>query len=121
MSGNLLGTYEYDADGKFVGQTDPEAIYTYYTDTGRMHTKELLVADDKGTPETTDDDPIGTIFTYSNDALVHLDGGTYGYLTLQDNPDGTYKTANSGADYVLQSIENFSGTLLPTIGIMIKL
>jgi len=89
----LQVTYEYNALGILVGQTDSEAVYTYYTDTGRMHTKELLVADDNGTPaDPSDDIPAGTTFTYSNDSFVHLDGGTYGYLTRQDNPDGTYRT-----------------------------
>ena len=90
---NLLVTYEYNAAGELIQMTDLEAIYTYYTDTGRMHTKELLVTNDNGTPgDPSDDIPAGTKYTYSNDSLVHLDGGTYGYLTRQDNPDGSYKT-----------------------------
>ena len=39
----------------------------------------------------------------------------------EKNPDGTYKTINNGTQYVLKSVENYSGTVLPTIGIMIKL
>ncbi len=43
------------------------------------------------------------------------------FVIREKNEDGTYKTTNNGQDYVLQSIPNMSGTVLPTIGIMIKL
>lgn len=43
------------------------------------------------------------------------------YIVREKNPDGTFKTVNNGTEYVLTPIENVSGTLLPTIGIMIKL
>ena len=33
----------------------------------------------------------------------------------------TFETANGGTDYVLSRIENMSGTVLPTVGIMIKI
>jgi len=36
------------------------------------------------------------------------------------NPDGTFQTTTNGQDYVLESIPNASGTVLPTIGIMVK-
>jgi outer membrane receptor for ferrienterochelin and colicin len=42
------------------------------------------------------------------------------YIVREQNEDGTYKTVNNGQDYVLQSIPNSSGTVLPTIGIMVK-
>ncbi len=42
------------------------------------------------------------------------------YIIREKNADGTYKTTNNGTEYVLQSILNESGTVLPTIGIMIK-
>ncbi len=37
------------------------------------------------------------------------------------NTDGSYQTTNNGQDYVLETFENTSGTVLPTIGIMVKL
>ncbi|PLX11632.1 MAG: hypothetical protein C0598_07700 [Marinilabiliales bacterium] len=43
------------------------------------------------------------------------------YIIREKNPDGSFKTTNNGQDYVLKSVENFSGTVLPTLGIMIKL
>lgn len=42
------------------------------------------------------------------------------YIIREQNPDGSYKTTNNGNDYVLESIQNESGTILPTLGIMIK-
>jgi len=42
------------------------------------------------------------------------------YIVREKNPDGTFKTANNDTEYVLSSILNESGTLLPTVGIMIK-
>jgi hypothetical protein len=36
------------------------------------------------------------------------------------NDNGTYKTIDGGTKYVLNSIENVSGTVLPTLGIMIE-
>ncbi len=38
----------------------------------------------------------------------------------QKNDDGSYKTTNNGTEYVLKSVPNESGTVLPTIGIMVK-
>lgn len=43
------------------------------------------------------------------------------FVVREKNPDGTFVTTNGGTQYVLQSIANTSGTLLPTVGIMIKL
>ena len=43
------------------------------------------------------------------------------YIIRAQNPDGTYQTTNNGQDYVLESIPNQSGTVLPTLGIIIKL
>ncbi len=37
------------------------------------------------------------------------------------NPDGTFQTTNNGTSYVLENVANTSGTVLPTIGIMVKL
>jgi len=37
------------------------------------------------------------------------------------NPDGTFETQDNGTRYVLKSVKNPSGTVLPTIGIMIKI
>ena len=42
------------------------------------------------------------------------------YIVREKNADGTYKTINNGSEYVLKAIPNQSGTVLPTIGIMIK-
>jgi hypothetical protein len=42
------------------------------------------------------------------------------YIVREQNEDGSYKTINNGEDYVLQTIPNTSGTVLPTIGIMVK-
>lgn len=42
------------------------------------------------------------------------------FVIREKNPDGTYKTINGGQQYVLKTIPNFSGTVLPTIGIRIK-
>lgn len=42
-------------------------------------------------------------------------------IVREKNPDGSFKTTNNGKDYVLKSIPNESGTVLPTLGIMIKL
>lgn len=41
------------------------------------------------------------------------------YIIREKAPDGKYLTTNNGTDYVLQSIENISGTVLPTVGIII--
>jgi hypothetical protein len=43
------------------------------------------------------------------------------YIVREKNPDGTYETINNGKDYVLKSVANTSGTVLPTLGIMVKL
>jgi len=42
------------------------------------------------------------------------------YIIREKNADGSFKTVNNGQDYVLESIENTSGTVLPTIGVMVK-
>ena len=43
------------------------------------------------------------------------------YIIRAQNPDGSYQTTNNGKDYVLESIPNESGTVLPTLGIIIKI
>lgn len=42
------------------------------------------------------------------------------YVIREKNTDGSYKTINNGTDYVLNAVANQSGTLLPTIGVMVK-
>jgi len=42
------------------------------------------------------------------------------YIIREKNADGSFKTTNNGKDYVLKSVPNESGTVLPTIGIMVK-
>ncbi len=42
------------------------------------------------------------------------------YIVREKNTDGTYKTINNGTEFILKSIPNRSGTILPSIGIMIK-
>ncbi len=43
------------------------------------------------------------------------------FIIREKNPDGSYVTTNGGTEYVLNAVENQSGTLLPTLGLMIKL
>jgi len=43
------------------------------------------------------------------------------FIIREKNEDGTYMTTDNGSRYVLTPIENVSGTLLPSVGIMIKL
>lgn len=42
------------------------------------------------------------------------------YIVRALNEDGSYQTTNNGQDYVLESISNTSGTILPTFGVMVK-
>ncbi|MBN1251148.1 MAG: TonB-dependent receptor [Bacteroidales bacterium] len=42
------------------------------------------------------------------------------YIVREKNADGTYQTTNNNTEYVLKAVENKSGTVLPTIGIMVK-
>ena len=42
-------------------------------------------------------------------------------IVREKNSDGSFKTNEDGTEYILNSIENFSGTVLPTLGIMIKI
>lgn len=42
------------------------------------------------------------------------------YIIREQNGDGSFKTVNNDTEYVLNNIENFSGTVLPTIGIMVE-
>ena len=41
------------------------------------------------------------------------------YIIREKNTDGSYMTINNGEDYVLKNVSNTSGTILPSIGIMI--
>lgn len=43
------------------------------------------------------------------------------YIIRAKNPDGSFQTTNNGQDYVLESIPNKGGTVLPTIGLMVKI
>ncbi len=43
------------------------------------------------------------------------------YIIREKNLDGSFATTENGSQYVLTSIENLSGTILPSVGIMIKL
>ena len=43
------------------------------------------------------------------------------FIIREKNADGTLKTTDGGTKYILNSLENRSGTILPTIGIMIKI
>lgn len=42
------------------------------------------------------------------------------FVVREKNADGSYKTNTDGSEYILNSLPNVSGTLLPTIGIMVK-
>lgn len=42
------------------------------------------------------------------------------YVIREQDENGGYKTTDNGTDYVLKRIENASGTVLPTIGIMVE-
>ncbi len=41
-------------------------------------------------------------------------------ILRKKNADGTYQTTNGGEDYILESYKNTIGTVLPSIGIMVK-
>ncbi len=41
-------------------------------------------------------------------------------IIRKKNPDGSYQTTNDGNSYVLESYKNKLGTILPTLGIMVK-
>jgi len=43
------------------------------------------------------------------------------FIVRVKNDDGTYATTNNDTEYKLESVENWSGTVLPTVGLMIKL
>lgn len=42
------------------------------------------------------------------------------YIIREKNSDGTYKTINNGTQYVLKAVPSISGTVLPSVGIMVK-
>jgi len=42
------------------------------------------------------------------------------FIIREKDVDGSYLTVNNGTEYVLKPISNMSGTVLPTIGIMVK-
>ena len=43
------------------------------------------------------------------------------YVIRAKNEDGSYKTQNNGNNYILETYPNTSGTVLPTLGIIIKI
>lgn len=43
------------------------------------------------------------------------------YVIREKNEDGTFKKTDNGTKYVLKQVENFGGTVLPTIGIIVKI
>jgi hypothetical protein len=43
------------------------------------------------------------------------------YIIRETNADGSFKTANNGTEYVLKTVPNESGTVLPTIGVIVKI
>ena len=56
---------------------------------------------------------IQNVYNFQSDGLD--------YVIREKNDDGTFKTTDGNTKYILQSIENKTGTLLPTLGIMIKI
>ena len=52
--------------------------------------------------------------------LLNFQNKGQDYIIREQNEDGSYKTINNGSEYVLDSIENTSGTILPTLGIIVK-
>jgi len=52
--------------------------------------------------------------------LLNFQAESQSFVVREQNEDGTYKTVNNGQDYVLNVIPNTSGTVLPTVGIMVK-
>jgi hypothetical protein len=43
------------------------------------------------------------------------------FILRDKNPDGSYMTTNNDTEYVLTTAPNLTGSIVPTIGIMIKL
>ena len=43
------------------------------------------------------------------------------YVIRAKNTDGSYKTSNNGNNYILETYPNTSGTVLPTLGVIIKI
>jgi len=62
---------------------------------------------------------IDAIYWYSKIYLILKIKGQ-DYIIREKNPDGSYKTIDDGKEYVLKSVLNDSGTILPTVGIMVK-
>jgi len=52
--------------------------------------------------------------------LYNLQNEGQPYIIREKNADGNFSTINNGQNYVLKSIPNTSGTVLPTIGVMVK-
>jgi len=42
------------------------------------------------------------------------------FVVREKNPDGSYQTINNNTQYVLKTISNNSGSVLPSIGVMVK-
>lgn len=52
--------------------------------------------------------------------LYNFQLDSQGYLVREKDNNGNYITTNNGANYVLKNIPSSSGTVLPTIGIMVE-
>ena len=67
------------------------ASYTYY-DSGRVHFKTMIEADNNGTPQDlTDDISQGTVFEYTDEDVAWYGDMKFGYLLRQIEPNGNYK------------------------------
>lgn len=53
--------------------------------------------------------------------LYNFQNQNQDYIIRAQNTDGSFQTTNNGQDYVLETIPSVSGTVLPTIGIIVKL
>ena len=65
-------------------------------------------------------DKLSLMFYIDIQNLYNFKNKNQDYIVREKNIDGTFQTTNSGQDYVLKSIPNQSGTVLPTLGIIVK-
>ena len=65
-------------------------------------------------------DKLSLMFYIDIQNLYNFKNKNQDYIVREKNIDGTFQTTNSGQDYVLKSIPNKSGTVLPTLGIIVK-
>lgn len=52
--------------------------------------------------------------------LYNFQNQNQDYIIRATNTDGSFQTKNNGQDYVLETIPSVSGTVLPTLGIIVK-